>query len=206
MPEYFKNVVPSKPEELPEFFERELIRIQDLQEVLLTKIDALKVFSIAGYGGIRLAAPPLIGNDITGVLQQIVGFDAATIVSPKGITQDVPGDQLIVDVIGKWVFNIFINIEHNEMNQGRTFDIQLWNASDSLELGLAVMAVGRNTPGTNISISVLTEVDESLVGKDVQIRAGNASSNITNVIINSMSWSIFSVGEFSGTLEQLQAL
>ena len=140
----------------------------------------------AGYGGIRQATPIAVGS--ISANWGPIPADTAVVSTPRGVIQDLTSNSLTMEEAGVWRVGIGFSIEHNEANQGRTFGVRLFDVTAGLGGGSTVVGVGRNSSVTTFSLSTLFEVQGSTVGNPIQIQVGDASTSLTEVTLNSFSF------------------
>jgi hypothetical protein len=159
------------------------------------KFVALDVFVQKGYGGIRQTGTPSLSD--MGASFQIVPANAELIATPLNVTQDHANDGIKFNKAGVWSTNVIISLSHNEDNAGRTFEIQLYNATDSVEIGAISVPVARNQPGTFISTTFMSEISASAKDDLLQIRIGNGDT-FTSVVLKAYQFSANHISGFVG--------
>jgi len=161
-----------------------------------SKFEAKNVFVSRGYGGIENTSGPSLSD--LGAGWQVVPADAILITTPAGVTQDHANDAIALDSKGIWNVGILISLTHNESNAGRTFDIQIYNSTDAVELGVIPVPIGRNQPGTLISLNLIVEIPAtSIEGDLIQLRIGNGDT-VTSVVLVAYQFSATHISEFIG--------
>lgn len=157
-------------------------------------------FSVPGYGGLRLSTPDTAGADLTAAWRKINEFDAVMFNTPRGITQDLANDGLVIDVYGIWVFGLYLSFEHNESNSGREFYIRLYDETDNVPVGNGsgtLVGVSRNQPATNFSYSLPIEIPESLVGHRLIIQVGNGDT-LSSIVWSDLEFALHHVSQYLG--------
>ncbi len=147
----------------------------------------------AGYGGILLTTPTPRSN--IGAAFETLLADTPMLSSPRDVVQDVGNNGLQFTATGIWRLNVSFGIEHNESNQGRTFNVRMYNVADDAVLASAIIGVGRNTAATSWASSLLVEIPVSGLNDLIQIQIGDASSTFSSVIENSFAYSVNRVNE-----------
>ncbi len=128
---------------------------------------------------------------------QYTDFDTVN-VTPKGTTFNTTTDSFQINANGIYIFYFGFSFDHDESNQGRTFDLRLFNNTDSVAVGQPItIGVGRNTPATNFSFSTMFETTEAIEDDDLIVQLGNGSS-ITGTF-DDFEVGVYSVGELQGT-------
>ncbi len=152
--------------------------------------------SVAIYGAMSTSTTS--GNYSLGAgWTQYTDFDT-TNVTPKGTTFNTTTDAFQINANGIYMFYFGFSFQHNESNQGRTFDVRLFNNADTAPVGQPItVGVGRNTPATNFSYSTMFEVTEAIEDDDLIVQLGNGDS-ITGTF-DEFEVGVYSVGELQGT-------
>ncbi len=151
--------------------------------------------SVAIYGAMSTSGTSSIYN-LGASLTQYTDFDTLN-VTPKGTTFNTTTDSFQVNANGIYIFYVNFSFNHDESNAGRTFDVRLFNNTDSALITSATVGVGRNTPATNFGYSFMFEVTDTNEDKDLIIQLGNGST-ISGTFEN-FGIGVYSVGELRGT-------
>ncbi len=160
---------------------------------------AAEVFTYAGYGGIQQSSPNVAGSNIGAAWQVLTSFDAATLITPVGVTQDVANNGLRFDHPGVWVLVVALAFEHNSSNSGRITYVRTYNATKDTGGSGVVIGTGRNAEATNFGASLLFELGVAEVGDLLQLQIGNGDS-YTNVDWDALAFSTFHVGVYDVAL------
>lgn len=173
---------------------------QGAHDQFATKQAVLDNFVAAGYGGLHADAQQGMPN-LDSSWELYTAWDAAAIVSPRYITQDVANNGIRFDAVGVWMVNLKISISHNENNGGRTVKLRLYDATDDVAgVSEFVFGVGRNTDATNLVIpGILWETPSDKVGNLIQVEIGGGSS-FNSVLSLGGFMNATNVGEFRGEL------
>ena len=148
---------------------------------LTARIDTLEKIIVqlvpAGYGGMALDTPVLY--DIR-LAFTTLPYDSVNPSVERGVTMIPASDEFTVNIAGVWQLMVVLNlVGHNSLNQGRAFDIRLFNVTTAAAAGGLTVGIGRNTEDTLISITALFEVPETAVGNIFRMEVGNAVTAIT---------------------------
>ena len=128
---------------------------------------------------------------------QYTDFDTLN-VTPKGTTFNTTTDSFQVNANGIYMFYFGFSFQHDESNSGRTFDVRLFNNTDSVTVGQPItVGVGRNTPATNFSYQFMFETTDANEDDDLIIELGNGSSIIGT--FDDFDVGVYSIGELQGT-------
>ena len=158
---------------------------------------ALNVFVATGYGGIKQTVSPLALPDL-GAGFEVVPADAGVVTAPRGVTQDFASDGIAVNLEGVWTANIIVSLEHNEDQGGRSIEVHIYDlTTDTPGLGTSV-PIGRNSPGTLISVSLMVEIAPADIGNVFQIRIGGGDI-VTAVELLTYQFSISHASEWKVT-------
>ncbi len=120
-------------------------------------------------------------------------------VTDKGTTFDTTNDSFQINANGIYKLYFGFTFNHNESNQGRTFDVRLFNNADSNTIGQVTVGVGRNTPTTNYSYSFMFDVADANEDDDIIVELGNGST-ITGTF-DQFEVGVYSIGELQGVNE-----
>lgn len=154
--------------------------------------------SVAIYGAMRTSGTSGTYNLGAG-WTKYTDFDAQN-VTPKGTTFDTANDVFQVNANGIYMFYLGFTFDHNESNQGRSFQFRLFNETDSTALGSPVdIGVGRNTPVTNFAFQFMFEISDANEDDAIRIELGNGST-ITGTF-SEFEVGVYSVGELQGVDE-----
>ena len=164
----------------------------DPHPVYPLETDCLDTFVMAGYGGIDLGNPVAL-PDIT-LLYQTLPFDMAALATPRFVTQDIAQEGLRFARPGIWSISVNFALEHDSSNSGRTFRARLTNVDKGTSSDGVVIGIGRNSEATNFGAALLAEVASANLGDLYVIEVGAASATISNVDLESGSFTTFQVG------------
>ena len=124
-------------------------------------------------------------------------FDAKR-VTDKGTEFNITTDSFRINANGVFMFYVSFSFQHDESNQGRTFDIRILNNTDSTVLGDPItVGVGRNTPATNFAFQAMLTIDDLNEDDELILQLGNGdliSGEFAEFEIGS-----YSIGEIQGT-------
>ncbi len=128
---------------------------------------------------------------------QYTDFDTKA-VTDKGTTFNTTTDSFQVNANGIYMFYFGFSFQHDELNAGRTFDVRLFNNTDSVAVGAPItVGVGRNTPATNFSYQFMFETTQDIEDDDLIVQLGNGDS-ITGTF-DDFDIGVYSIGELRGT-------
>lgn len=173
----------------------------DLGDVLMyngtvwVPFDALDTFVAAGYGGIVQSTP--VGLLNINATEQTIPADTVVITVPKAVTQDLAGNGIRFGFSGVWMFNVSFSIVHDESNASRQFLVEIFNVDLSVVTGVTVVAVARNQPGTNMSVSAMIEVSLAVVDDLFVVRLVSPSDIIAAVTLVDYQLSVSLVSELT---------
>ncbi len=168
-------------------------------------LDDLRAFvrdhvSIAIYGAMSTSATSgiyALGAGWT----QYTDFDTVN-VTPKGTTFNTTTDAFQINANGIYIFYFGFSFQHDEDHQGRTFDVRLFNNTDSVAVGQPItVGVGRDTPATNFGYSTMFENTDAIEDDDLIVQLGNGDS-ITGTF-EDFEVGVYSIGEIQGVAELL---
>jgi len=124
-------------------------------------------------------------------------FDSQA-VTPKGTTFNTTTDSFQINANGIYMFYVGFTFDHDESNSGRTFDMRIFNNSDSTVVFQPItIGVGRNTPYTNFSYQFMFDIQNVNEDDDLIIELGNGSSVTGN--FNEFEVGVYSIGAIQGT-------
>lgn len=175
--------------------DRAIVFLHDAVEQLsLSVLDEIEAIT-KGYGGIEQTGTPGISN--LGAGFQVVPANAGLITTPIKVIQDFANDGIIVEKSGVWSVSILISLSHNEDISSRSFEVQLYNDTDAVELSSIPVPIARNQPGTFVDFTFIVEIPESAENNLLQIRIGNGST-VTSVVLEAYRFSVNHISEFKG--------
>jgi hypothetical protein len=154
---------------------------------------SLAGFVTIGYGGVRLRDADTFQDLGAGFVP--LPFTQGVVLNPVGVTQDFENDGIRINGKGVWSVVFGFSMQHNEVNAGRIYELQIWNATKSREIQIVTLGTGRNTAYSDFSTATLIDVDENDTGDLIQARIGGGS--YTDVIIYSCELSANSVSEYT---------
>lgn len=163
------------PGELQEWLREELDRIASAVNIGLDEIE-----SSLGYGGIDNIQTIVNLNDID-TTPQVIQAAQGAVTTPIDVEQDVANNAVIFQVPGIWRWDVTLNLAFTDLNQGRIFQLQIYNATDDIARVTVDAFVGRNTDGHSGSISFMLTVGADIIGKQIQLRVLSANDLFTNV-------------------------
>ena len=169
----------------------------DPHEQYLHEDAAVQVFQGLGYGGIDQSAdtPIVLGAGWT----TIDGWVAGVATAPIQVVQDILNGGLQLGFSGLWNVNILVNVAHNEDNGSRELGLRLFNFTAGVPLSSALtIPVGRNQPGTFISIPLLVEV--STVDQLIQLQLSALIDTFSAVAIANAHFSVSLTSAYEGAL------
>ncbi|MDB4312061.1 hypothetical protein N9937_01395 [bacterium] len=163
-----------------------------------TEAASLATFALAGYGGIIQNAPVAI-PDISGSWELFDGWDAASLTTPRYITQDFASNGIRFDRTGVFSISIKISIAHDSGNAGRVVYLRFYDGTVGAPgASTFVFGVGRNVEYTNLTIpGALFEVPSNMVGNLIQLQIGGGDT-FSSVQSVGASFEAFSVSEAQG--------
>ncbi len=132
---------------------------------------------------------------------QYTDFDTVN-VTPKGTTFNTTTDSFQVNANGIYMFYFGFVFDHNESNQGRTFQIRLFNSTDSTVVGDPItIGVGRNTPATNFSYQTMFDIQDANEDDEFIVQIGGGSS--ISGTFDEFEVGVYSVSEIQGQGDNL---
>lgn len=174
----------------------------DNQDITDLALWVITNFSVPGYGGLRIATPPVVIADITATWTKLTAFDAVMFVVPDAVVQNLANSSLIISEQGVWVLSVFIAMTHNESNQGRTLHVRVYNEISGVPVGNQVtIGVGRNQPATYIGGSFPNDVPLETVNDDLIIELRTeVGDTLTSVQVTTAVYSWHHVSGFAGAI------
>jgi hypothetical protein len=152
----------------------------------------------AGYGGLRELGPTAF--DVPALIYSTVPFSTVAVTTPKEVTQDPATNSLSVAKGGVWLLVVSGTLAgHDSSNQGRTFNLRLWNATESVGGSPIPIGVGRNVEDTNFSVTVLVELLDTDIGDIYQLELGGVDA-ITGGELVGLNWMFTHVSEYKEAL------
>lgn len=157
--------------------------------------EGLATWVLAGYGSIGQDAGYSIGS-LTGAWVTLE-WDEALIAAPRGVTQDLVNNGLVLTAEGVWQFNIKVSLTFAESNTGRQIGLRIFNLTDGTASGKPfVFFVGRNQAGENLPIPVTFEVSSDAVGDIIQLQIAGLNGDTFSTVQNiGSTWSATHVSE-----------
>lgn len=166
----------------------------DSNQELMRESDALAVFAYTAYGGLSLATPG-VGAAI-GAGWETVDFDAVVPTTPRSVTANTTTNTIGFHADGVYALSISINVLHNSLNAGRSFDLRFWNVTEGARIGnIIVVTTGRQADGSHMSFTTLIEIGEAQKNHPIRLEVGNTSDTYTAVLWDVAEMVAWSVGE-----------
>jgi len=157
--------------------------------------EALNIWVVAAYGGVRLAAQTALPD--VGIGWTTLEFDSGVLTSPRGVTQDTANSGLRINEEGIYMVDVSFTLEHSESNSGREIEVRVYNVDKAESGGGTVIGIGRNQPSTNFTTAIMAEAPANTIGDLLVIQIGNGDA-LTAVNQVSGAFSVHAVGEFRG--------
>ena len=136
--------------------------------------------------GTMYSSAAVTGPNISTGWTKVTAFNAVG--GGTGVTFDTSADTWTFNNDGAFHVSFELILTHNESNSGRIFWARLQDGSSTAD-GVPV-AVGRNQPGTNLSISFLQEVSAD---ETFWLEVGNEDA-LTSVVWEAASVTVTGVG------------
>ena len=170
-------------EELRRYSVEELRRVETDSQIVANRLAALEATKVESrYGSLRQGTTPQAFPDIGAAYQTLTVLDTAE--TEKGTTIEPTTHSIQLEKAGVYLMTINLSFDHNELNAGRTFYLQLWDGASQVGNTYQV-GVGRNVEISNVSISALPDVQTTGVAMVLRIGGGDSFSQVS---FNSASW------------------
>ncbi len=159
----------------------------------------LKLYTVAGYGGIGLDAITALPN-ITAT-PQILPFDVETVAEPRGITYSLGSNGLIFETEGVWRINAKVSLEFAEAQAGRRLQLRMYNVNTASDIGPSFnFGVGRNIATQTLIFNLAVEIPEIITGDTIILRILSPADTFTSVVAIGSIWDTNHVSEYKGDL------
>jgi len=156
-------------------------------------------FAVAGYGQIGLDAVTPLAN-INATWQQLP-FDVELIAQPRGVTYNIAGDGMALDVAGVWEFFAKVSLEFTDTNDGRRMELTLWDTVNNVPIGpLFNFSIGRNTDGANLNFQIMFDVADGFV-EPLGLAVRSQSDTFTGVSAIGSIYGVSYQSEYKGDFE-----
>ncbi len=163
-------------------------------QTLSSRLDqAYQELVFAGYGGVKLNTSQGI-SDITPTFQTLPA-DSQVIVAPRGVVQDIANDGIVLTSFGVWSVTVGFVMQFNDTNDGRFFNVQVYDVTEESAVAEFPVFVGRNQDGLNYTTTFLADIELSAVNDLFVIKIGDASTLFTAVILDTFEFSANYVSE-----------
>lgn len=130
-----------------------------------------------GTGAMSLSAP-IAGPNITATYQTITQFDQQDQIV-RGLTYDLVAGTIQINYPGTWAHTIFLSIEHDEQNFGRSFFLRIFNQTQGIPSPGSILRVGvgrnQNVTATTIPISK-HYIDDANLGDVFRLEIGGGDT------------------------------
>jgi len=147
--------------------ESNVSRIAQLESLIVN-------LTVSGYGGIRLLGSDVVGTDLgTGWDTLNYIYDSIGIAVPRGVTQDFANGTIAFTSDNIWQVNVVVSMSHDDVNRGRSMQLRVFNTITAVGSNPLDIAIGRNTPGTNVIVSFLIEVPTAELNDPFVLQVGN---------------------------------
>ncbi len=166
--------------------------------------DYLSIFAYAAYSQFGLITP-VSEADITAAFQDVDWYDAET-VTPRGIATNLANGTFAFALEGVYALSFVLSVDHDEVNNGREFQVRLFDQTLGAPVGSLASIVGtaRNQGVTTFSATILVEVTPANAGDIFVMQIGGASGTPAGTYIdveyNTTTLALWNVGEFRGVL------
>lgn len=151
----------------------------------------IELYQLASYGGISLSTPTPIADLGAGYIT--LPADEVAVSAPVGVVQSTANNSLAFASPGVYNMSINLGLEHDELNQGRIFRIQVYNTTKAISGRSIAVGTGRNTSATNAGFSALVEVGPGNLGDEFVVRVGGGDA-YSLVIVEGYGYDVSSVG------------
>lgn len=155
-------------------------------------------FVVAAYGGIKQTGTPGM-SDIDSTFQTIA-FNAITLTTPKGVTQDFANDALIFDFEGIWQIKFQLTVSFTDVNAARQFQLRSFNDTTTTPGETIDYFVGRNQGGSNPVFNINVEIPATVLGDLFEIQIASAADTFTGVTNEGARFETNHISEFVGDL------
>ena len=145
-----------------------------------------------GYGSVSQTIAPFAAT--LGAGYTVLLSDQSDLNTPVAVIQDAVNNGLIFEQAGVWSITSTFTIGHDSANDGRTFNVEIYNSTDAVSSNGTTVGVGRNVEYTNYSASMLVDVPESAVGDLFQIRIGGTADTFITVTQVSYTFNANKIG------------
>ena len=179
------------PPEIARYLVQELNRIAT--EIHAVETAAAEGFVTIGYGGVRQLEADNFPD--IGAVPVPLPFGEGSVANPVGVTQDFANNGLRINGAGVWLLSFTFTMQHNEAQAGRLYQLQFYNATKSLQLGIVTLGTPRNTTYSDFSTTVMFDIPAIYQGDLIQVRI--AGGVYTSVIIYDCFLSANSVSEYT---------
>ncbi len=128
---------------------------------------------IPAYANVITTSNP--AYSLTSAYVKYAHFEETPVV-PRFIEIDLANNRFRYLETGDFQFTVGFTFDHDESNQGRSFNVRLVNDMDSTVLRTIIIGVGRNTPATNFSYVANISIAAANVNDWLSIELGGGSN------------------------------
>lgn len=132
------------------------------------------------YGGVNDTETVIPMNDFGTTAQPFQALEPA-VSHPIDVVQNVTNNSVTLLKGGVWDIKVSVSFAFAGVNQGRTYQIDIYNLTDDTTELLTDVFVARNVDGSNFSLSFLFDLRLDLIGKEIQIRFASTDDSFTEV-------------------------
>jgi hypothetical protein len=170
------------------------------------EVDALAAFGFAAYGGMNYNGSEAAFPNIGAAWQDVDIFNTLSVGTPRHMAVSIPDSSVTLEGPGVYFLSITFSMNHNDVNAGRVFSLRLFDdITQAPVIGNGFqIGTGRNASSTAGGISTLIESPTVLpVDHPVRLQVGGSPDTYSAVSFTSFSYTVHSVGEFRGTLGEV---
>lgn len=142
-----------------------------LEQIKLDIADAVAAFSFAAYAD--MTCPEDSAFPDIGLTWQKVDILTLQRITPKGISIDLVNSTFSFDSDGVYRLSLVGSMEHDSVNNGRKFQIRIYNETDQAAGQGVTIGTGRNAEATSIPASFLAEISDEDKGDEFILEIGN---------------------------------
>lgn len=162
-------------------------RIEKLEEWVVQLV-------LAGYGGMY-GLDVVVGAVIPATWTTMAFFNVEAPTPARFVTINLPNDSIAFDIEGVWALDITLNVEHDEINASRRFELRIYNLTKAVATPLDwVIGIGRNTDASEFGPSLLVNIPAANVG-DQYVLQWQSADTINVVALPAISFTANHVGE-----------
>jgi hypothetical protein len=194
--------VPRNPADQLNWNARQWREVADQLTQIQSRLDFVVAnYTFGGHGSLQINAPVAVPDLLPGVWVRLKPWQVKG--SELYVKTSVPDGTHDILVAGVWQIIFTLQMQHNELNQGRNARLRMVNAVTNVPVSANVVMINipRDTPESRFVGVVLFDItDQNGVDPLALEISADVGDTITGVSYVQGNWSLANIGPWRGTL------